>query len=577
MMKTVFRLTAFLRPFWGWVLLSILIGTATIASGIGLLGTSAYLIAKAALHPSIAYLQVAIVGVRFFGILRGVSLYVERLVSHSVNFRLLAQLRGWFYRSVEPLAPAGLTQTHSGDLLNRAITDIETLENFYVRVVAPPVIALITTLGLGAFFGQFHPVLGVVLIVGLLISGAGVPVLARLLSWRPGKLLVDERSRLNTLLVESIQGISDLSAYSQEETVVYKMRQANQAVSHAQSRLAWTGALSAGLNLLAANLTMWVILWVSVNLVQANRFDGVMLAVLAMMTLAGFEAVNPLGQAAQLLESSLQSGRRLFELAAAIPAVHEPDQPVQSPLNADLYVHGLHFAYNPGEFPVLVDIDLQLPEGKKIALVGPSGAGKSSLVNVLLRFWPYERGRLTLGNCELNQLPSEVVRRYFSVIPQSTTLFSGTVRQNLLLANPQAGEDALVNALRRANLMSWLSNLPQGLDTWIGEQGQQISGGERQRLAVARALLRSAPILILDEATANLDAINERQLLETIFEVAEQRSILLITHRLVQLERMDEILVLNNGRIVERGTHADLLRMNGLYARMLKIQNQALE
>ena len=576
-MKTIARLARFLRTFRGWVLLSILLGVGTIGSGIGLLGTSAYLLAAAALHPSVAELQVAIVGVRFFGISRGIFRYLERLVSHSVNFRLLAQLRTWFYARLEPLSPARLLDYRSGDLLSRSIGDIETLENFYVRAVAPPVTAGLVTLGMALFVGRWDARFAALLALGLLLSGVGVPLLAYGLGRGAARRWVQQRADLSAALVDSVQGMSDLLAYGREADQLERLRARSAAMNAAQMRQARVGSLVSALNQLLMNLTLWGMLLLAAPMVSGGRLDGVLLAVLALLTLASFEAVTPLPQAAQHLEGSLLAARRLFDLVDAEPLVPESgrvDFPAGEP--ALLSVRDLSFCYAP-ELPLALEkVSFDLLPGQRAAVVGPSGAGKSTLFNLLLRFWPYSAGRITWRGQELRSLHPDAVRREISVIPQTGYLFNAPLRQNLLLACPGAADAAMVRALERAGLGDWLALLPEGLDTWLGDRGARVSGGERQRLAAARTLLQDAPLLLLDEPTANLDAVTEQRLLATLLAAAEGRSLLWVTHRLVGLEAMDWILVLDGGRVVERGTHAELLAADGLYARMWRLQNRVL-
>jgi len=290
--------------------------------------------------------------------------------------------------------------------------------------------------------------------------------------------------------------------------------------------------------------------------------------------MAAFEAVQNLPQAAQLLEANLQSARRLFAVADQPPAVAEPLTALARPLGAELSIRNLSFSY--GESPVLRGLSFDLPAGRKIAIVGPSGAGKSTLANVLLRFWDYAEGEILLDGQALRAYRAVDARRMFSVVTQNTYLFNASLRENLQLARPAASSAELERVCRQVELGAWLTTLPQGLETLVGERGAQISGGERQRLAIARALLKDAPIFLFDEPTANLDPATERRLVETLHTVSAGKSLLWSTHRLVGLERMDEILVLEAGRIVERGAHAALLAQNGLYARLWNLQNRAL-
>jgi thiol reductant ABC exporter CydC subunit len=571
--KTILRLIGFLRPYWGWVVLSIALGVATTASAVGLLGTSAFLIASAALQPSVATLQVAIVGVRFFGITRSLFRYLERLVSHSVNFRLLAKLRVAYYRALEPLAPAGTVDEQAGDLLNTAVRDIETLENFYVRVVAPPVSALIVTMGVCLFVQQYDPAISWVLLAGLALGGVIVPALSFWLNRSAGKEKTAYQSNLRSVFIASIQGLSDLSAFGQEQLIMDELTRYRQWGRRIERRLVWGGAFTSALNLLVINLTLWVILWVSIPLVSSGQMTGVSLAVVCLITLAVFEITAPLGTATQLLGGSLQSARRLFRWMDARPQVQEPTDPTPVPQGCALAIRGLTFRYRPELEPALDGIDLEIPTGKRIAVVGPSGAGKSTLVNILLRFWDGWNGDVFIDGNPLRDYSSDVVRKLFAVIAQSTYLFTGTVRHNLQLAKPDATEDEMLAALNLVGLSGWLYRQPEGLATWIGEQGGQLSGGERQRLTAARALLRNAPVFILDEPGTHLDAISEHDLVDTLECITRGKSALWITHRLIGLDRMDEVIVLDHGRIIERGSHAALIHAGGVYQRMYDSQN----
>lgn len=575
-MKTFLRLLSFVRPFWKGVLLSLLASAATVGSSIGLLGTSAYLISFAALQPSIAVLQVAIVGVRFFGISRGVFRYLERLSSHAVNFSLLSRLRVWFYQALEPLAPARLMQYQSGDLLQRAVGDIEVLENFYVRVIAPPLAALLVTLGVGWLMGSWRAELAGVLVSGLLLGGIAVPWLAYRMSKHPGQKLVEARSNLSAGYVESLQGLADILAYGQETALRQRLSRNEKQLASAQMRLAWAGGAGNALSQLTACLTLFIILLVAIPLVRGGQLDGVLLAVVSLVTLASFEAVTPLPQAAQMLEASLNSARRLFELADMQPVVQEPHAPLPAPAAGEIQVRNLTFRYEKSLPDAVQQLDLILPPGRKVGLVGPSGAGKSTLLALLMRFWDAPSSTILLNGEDLGKFRSEDIRRLFSLVSQSTYLFTATLRQNLLLARPDAEDATLESVLAQVGLSDWYAGLPDGLNTWLGEHGQQMSGGERQRLAVARALLQNAPVVLLDEPTAHLDALTERQLTETLHTVLRGRTVLWATHSLTGMEWMDEIIVLDKGRIVERGTHKQLIKSGALYAQLWQIQHDEL-
>jgi len=548
------------------------------------MGTSAFLISAAALHPELGTLEVAIVGVRFFGIARAVFRYTERLASHNVTFRLLARLRTWFYQKLEPLAPARLMQYRSGDLLGRIVADVESLEDFYVRVVSPSLVAVLITAGMIFFFSRYAASLAWVYLASMILLGLGVPLLSWSLSRSLGARLVSQRAALQARLVDGIQGLAELLAFGRGSDYALRLLEQGRDYGRTQSSLAAQTGLSSGLTVLLVNLGMLVVLGVAIPVVSAGRIPGVMLAVLVLAASAGFEAVMPLPQAAQTLSTSRQAARRLFELVDEKPAVIDQLEVFGEQMTGGkgetripaLVLSHLYFTY-PGESqPVLEDISVQLTPGKRIALVGPSGAGKSTLANLLMRFWDYSEGQISLAGCDLHAWPQEQVRQQIGCLSQHTWFFNDTLRNNLLLARPTATQSEIQQATQRAQVHDFILGLPQGYETVIGERGLRLSGGERQRLAIARLLLKDAPIFLLDEPTANLDPPTERRILDTLFSLVGGHSLLLITHRLVGLENMDEILVLDHGLILERGTQAQLLSHGGLYQRLWELQNRIL-
>ncbi len=569
-------------PLKNWIALAVLLGVITIGSGIGLMATSAYLISEAALHPSIAALGVAIVGVRFFGIARGIFRYLERYVSHHVTFRLLSQLRTWFYRAIEPLAPARLmalraghiTDFSSGDLLSRIVSDIETLQNFYVRVLAPPIVAAIIGCAMWFFLGAYHLSFAITLLTFFLLAGVGVPLLTHLLSRKIGQQIIAVRAQLNLQLVEGIQGMADIVAFGRESDQLERVRKLNGRLVRLQARMAQINGLQNSLGNLLMQLSCWTMLIVAIPLVRAGQLNGVSLALLILAAMASFEAVLPLPGAFQHLGSSLAAARRLFEIVDAQPAVLDNEAPSPITKRHDIEVKDLRFRYSNDEPYALDGISFTLSQGGSVAIVGPSGAGKSTLANLLLRFWEYQEGHILLGGQPLRNYQQQDIHNLMSVVAQDTHLFNTTIRENLLIAKSQASDEELEQAARQAQIHDFIQSLPQGYNTQIGEQGLSLSGGERQRIAIARAILKDAPILILDEATANLDALTEQGVLQMIRALMKGRTTLMITHRLVGLEMADEILVLRDGKIRERGSHYELLQLEGFYWKM--VQQQAL-
>jgi len=577
-----FRLLSFLKGSWSLVALSVLLSSLTIGASVALIGTSSWLISTAALHPSVADLGVSVVGVRFFGISRGVFRYLERLVSHNVTFRLLARLRVWFYEKLEPLAPARLMEYRSGDLLARVIGDVETLENFYVRVISPSLTAILVGLGVAIFFAFFYPPIAWVLIGFFLLLGLILPLLAQRLSREPGRRLISQRAEVQTQVVDGIQGIADLLAFGRSRDRAHQISLTGVSYGITQKQMARISGSHSALGTLFTNLGLWLVLFLVIPQVTSGNINGVMLGTFALMTLASFEAVTPLPLAAQMWNASREAARRLFEVVDVEPAVKEDIQFLNIDTRSSAIEYSnieflnLTFAYPTQTTPALQNLSLTVPEGKTIAIVGPSGAGKSTIANLLLRFWDYEAGEIRLGGNNLKDLDSNEVRRRIAYVSQNSYFFNTTVRENLRLARRAASLAEMEAAANAARIHDFVTGLPEGYDTLIGEQGLRLSGGERQRLAIARALLKDAPILILDEPTANLDALTEKQVLDTLFETMHGKTSLLITHRLLGLENTDEILVMDKGVIVEHGRHTELLSQAGLYRRLFELQNQIL-
>lgn len=574
-MKTLAALLKMVYRHRSMVIVSILIGFATIASGLGLIGTSAYLISRAALRPSIAVLQVAIVGVRFFGISRGLFRYLERLTSHAVNLQILSDLRKRFFDALEPLLPAKSQKFRSGDLLSRVTADVDILEYFFIRVVSPVVIAVMMTAAMGVFMNQFNPGLAWILVTGMMVNGLGVPLLTRLFTGRKN-LLVETRGDLNAALTESLQGRRDLLAFNLAPLKARELQQLDERYQHAQSELSWGESLVESLSTLLPNLTMLLILIAAIPLVVHGELEGILLSVVTLMALSAFEAVQPLGQASQNLELSLQAASRLFSLEntpfeMALPAQSRPLLP---PI--DLSIQNLSFRYQAGEPWILEHLNLQLPPEKRVAVVGASGAGKTTLLNLLLRLWEYQEGSILLNGREIRNYSPETVRNQIAVISQRGYIFNRTLAENLRIAKPSASDAEIIGVIEAVGLGTWYNGLQRGLQTWLGELGSSLSGGEKQRILIARALLRNAPLWLLDEPTVHLDLQTEEAILQLLFQNLNNRSAIWVQNRLVGMNQMDAVLVLKHGRVVEQGTHDALLSLNGFYAFMWREQQASI-
>ncbi|MCL5289727.1 MAG: thiol reductant ABC exporter subunit CydC [Bacillota bacterium] len=575
-MKTFLRLLRLMAPHWEMALLAVLLGFCTIGSNVGLLAASAYLIAWAALHPPILDLMTVTASVRFFGISRAVFRYLERYFSHDVTFRLLSRIRVWFYQHLEPLAPAGLMKYRSGDLLSRIVADVETLKNFYLRILSPPLVALLILALVFTLLARFEMSLAYTLLFFFLLAGLAAPLGIKVLGSRLGQQTVEVRARLHAHLVDSIQGMTEIVAFGQEDRQQTLVNHVSKQLLGLQGKMSVISGLSSSLTGLSMNLAMWTVLVLAIPLVDSGQIKGIYLAMLALATLSSFEAVAPLPLTFPYLAESLAAARRLFEISDARPEVQDAGSLIGKPDRYNLEVTGVSFRYDDESSWVLKDLDFNLPQGGRVAVVGPSGAGKSTLVNLLLRFWEYHQGSIRLGGRELKAYNQEEIRHLIGVVTQRTHLFNATVRENLLLAKPDATQEEMIRAAKGARIHAFIESLPQGYDTYIGEGGFKLSGGQRQRLSIARALLKNAPILILDEATAGLDAVTEKEIMEDIYNLMKGRTTLVITHRMAGLAIIDQIVVLNQGQVVEQGTQEELLHQQGFFRKMWDLSRQVL-
>ncbi|HET9220917.1 MAG TPA: thiol reductant ABC exporter subunit CydC [Roseiflexaceae bacterium] len=543
------RLLKLMMPFRWWIALAVLLAFGTLGASVGLMAMSAYLISKAALVTGFFELALAVTAVRALAIARAALRYVERYITHLATFRILTRLRVWLYTAVEPLAPARLQGYRSGDLLTRIVADIETLDQFYVRVVAAPLAAALTTALSFVIVGAFDLTLGVILVAFLLLTGVALPLMTRRLSHVPAAQLIADRAQLNAVLTDEIQGIADLMAFGQEQRFHASALRLSGELQRAQVRLAMVRGMSNALAVLLASLAGLTVLLLAIPLVSDGKIEGVFLALLPLTAIASFEAVQPLGAALQQLETSQAAARRLFDLIDAPPPAIDPMHPLPPPADYSIEFHNVSFRYAPDEPRALDNLSFRLPAGGRMAITGASGAGKSTLVNLLLRFWETHEGQICIGGNDVRAYHADDLRELLGVVSQHIHLFSGTIRDNLLLAKGDATDDEISAACRMAQVHDFITSLPLGYDTLVGENGLKLSGGERQRIAIARVVLKDAPILILDEATANLDALTEQKVMQALASFMRGRTTLIISHRLAGFEPGDPIIVLEHGHV----------------------------
>ncbi|HUH80208.1 MAG TPA: thiol reductant ABC exporter subunit CydC [Solirubrobacteraceae bacterium] len=554
------------RPAARRLALATLVGAGAMACAIGLTATSAWLISRSSQRPEQSALAVAIVAVQAFALGRGLLRYVERLVAHDAAFRVLERMRVRIYERLEPLAPAGLPVFRSGELLARLVDDVDSIQDLLLRVLPAFAIAVLVGGLAVAIEIPMLPAAAAILAVTLATALTAVPWLTGRLAARTAAREAGARGELYASVVELLEGTPELTVNGTIGTALARAADADAELARLARAAGRTAGIGQGLASALSGIAMWGSLAVGVAAVASGHTDGVLLAGLALVPLAAFELTSPLPAATQALEGVRSSSARLAQVLDAPVPVSDPVRPrARASGHGSLRVRDLRVRHPGQERWAVANVDLDLPAGARVALVGPSGAGKTTLAWALLRFLPY-RGSITLDGVEIDELAGEDVREVVGLVAQDAHVFDTTIEENLRLARRDAGEADLLRALAAARLLDWVRSLPAGLATEVGEHGGRMSGGQRQRLALARVLLAAFPVLILDEPAEHLDPPTARALTADLLDGAAGRTVLLITHRLEGLEAMDEIVLLDGGRVLERGTHRELLALGGRYA-----------
>ncbi|WP_189534549.1 thiol reductant ABC exporter subunit CydD [Streptomyces roseolilacinus] len=574
--RALTRVRAMAGELRGRLALALLLGSLALASAVGLMAVSGWLISRASEQPPILHLMVAVTATRAFGIGRAVFRYAERLVSHDAVLRMLADLRVAAYRRLERIAPAGLRRTHRGDLLSRLVSDVDALQDYWLRWLLPAGTALLVGAGAAGFTAWLLPESGAVLAVGLLVAGVAVPALGGAVARRAERRLAPARGVLAGRVTDLLRGCAELTVAGALRDRVGRVREADGVLTRIAARQSAATALGGGLIALATGLTVAAAALVGVQAVREGRLDGVALAVVVLTPLAAFEAVTGMPSAVQYRQRVRRSAERVFEVLDAPVPVTEPERPAPAPGSPfPLELSGVTARHPGQDRDALVSLDLRLEAGRRVAVVGTSGAGKTTLAQVLLRFVEVGAGTYRLGGTDATALDGDDVRRFVGLCAQDAHLFDSTVRENLRLARTGAGDDEMRRALAEARLLDWVDALPDGLDTLVGEHGARLSGGQRQRLALARALLADFPVLVLDEPAEHLDLVTADALTEDLLRATRGRTTVLITHRLHGLDAVDEVVVLAGGRVVQRGPYAELVAAEGPLRRMRERERAA--
>lgn len=559
-------LALYKRHFW-LLLLGVILAIVTLLASIGLLTLSGWFLSASAVVGaaglySFNYMLPA-AGVRGAAITRTAGRYFERLVSHDATFRVLQHLRVTTFSKLLPLSPAGLSRFRQGELLNRVVADVDTLDHLYLRVISPLVGALVVivvvTVGLGVLDISLALMLGGIMLATLII----LPPLFYRAGKPTGESLTQLRGQYRQQLTTWLQGQAELTIFGASQRYREQMENTELSWHDAQRRQSDLTAASQAVMLLIGALAVLTMLWFASGSVGDNTQPGALIALFVFCALAAFEALAPVTGAFQHLGQVIASAVRITQITDCPPEVQFPQSSMMVPAAVNVRLQEISFSYPAQPQKALNGINLSISAGEHVAVLGRTGCGKSTLLQLLTRAWDPQHGEVLLNEVPLTHYSETALRASISMVPQRVHLFSATLRDNLLLAAPQASDEALTEVLNRTGLGKLLDD--SGLNAWLGEGGRQLSGGELRRLAIARALLHDAPLVLLDEPTEGLDAATESQILELLEEVMQEKTVLMVTHRLRGLSRFDQIIVMDNGQIIEQGNHAALMAKQGRY------------
>lgn len=539
-MRPLLRIMALWRPRAGWLLLGVAISLAALGAGVALMAQSGALVSGVLLGLGMAAPALAL---RILGPARVIGRYFERLVSHDALFRALADIRVWFFRGLAARAAGGLGFRRAGDVLARLVGDVEALDGLYLRILLPLAGAVLLLPALVVLVGRDDAALAAAVGVLFALAAFVLPWLLGRRALAAGGRLAGAESGLRVAALDTLTGLREVRAYGAEGRMMALVQAREAALLGAQHDLSGAAALAGAASFLSGQAAVLAVL------VAASSHPA-SAAMLAFLTVAAFETVAALPRAGALAGRAATAAARVIEAAEGPIPVPDPAAPAPLPAGSALRFEGVRFRWQDDRALVLDGLTLDIPEGSRVALLGPSGAGKSTLAALALKVVAPQEGRVLLGGTDIATLSAEALRSRIAWLSQATHLFDDTIRANLLLGRPEAGEAELWAALDAARIAELVRGLPQGLDTWVGEAGARFSGGQGRRLALARALLSTAPLLILDEPCAGLDAETERDFFTTLNGVAEGRTILLIAHRLTGAERLDRIWRLSAGRAV---------------------------
>ncbi|WP_017380647.1 thiol reductant ABC exporter subunit CydC [Paenisporosarcina sp. TG-14] len=551
------------------ILFSVFFGFIAGIAAVGLFASSGYLISKAALAPPLYTLTIMMASLKLFGIASALSRYAERYFSHRATFSILSNLRVSFYERLEPLAPSIFQKYRSGDLLARIVGDVESLQNFFLRVFYPPIILVIVFLSTIFFLAFYSVYVAFALLAGLILTGIILPVLFALRQRTIESNVREERGELSTEVTELLYGFRDLKIYQKLEGKKQRLIKSSDAYVKVQERKGITDKFNLSMNLFAGLFVSWIVLVLGAYLVVEGQLDGIFLAMLMMISLTVFENATPMAILPSHLEDSRRAATRLFSVTDVTLQKENPldkMESITSSKSLEIDMMDVTFSFPTDSRLVLNKVSLNLPEGSKTAIVGPSGSGKSTLLQLLMKFYQADGGTIKIDGVPISQLTQENIWQETNIILQENHFFYGTIRDNLLIAKDGLTDEQMVEMLAKVNLESL------SLKDLVFEKGENLSGGEKQRLAIARAMLKGGHLWLLDEPTSSVDALAEQSIYRHLFHLAKHDTLVLVSHRLTGLEMMDQIIVMEQGIIIESGSFEELMNKKGYFYKMKQIE-----
>lgn len=555
------------KKHWFGLTLGMLLSFATLFASIGLLTISGWFISASAIagltiaRETFNYMLPA-GAVRGFSIGRTAGRWGERVVSHNATFKLLTELRIFFFKKLIPLIPGRFSKLRDADLLNRLVADVDAMDHVYLRLISPIIVGTLGIIGLTAFLAWFDATIGLTLGAILFSLLLIWPTLFYKLGKKNGADLTQNKATLRIKTLDWLQGNAELRIFGAEEQYQQRILDAQVALLSNQRYMATLTGLANGLLLLANGWTLLLMLWISADGIAGMTPDP-MVAMVAFATMASFELLMPIAGAFQYLGQTLSSARRLNEIITAEPDTVFDENGVTQEIKGNLTISDVSYQYLDADTDAITHISLDLLAGQKMAIVGQTGSGKSTLLQLLTRQWDPKSGSISIDGVQLPKWKESSLRSAMSVVSQRVDILNGSLRDNLLLANDEANDELLAQTLNKVGLSDLTAD--EGLNTWLGDGGRQLSGGERRRIGIARALLHNAPIVLLDEPTEGLDQKTEQQIMSVLNDHIKDKTVVFITHRLVNLENMDHICLMDHGEITEQGTHESLLALNGAY------------